>query len=37
MTHIVSLAVKEEKMGRKRGGEKNKKFYITINQKEVKR
>lgn len=31
MTHIVSLTAKEKKMGEKRGGEKNKNFYITIN------
>jgi len=28
MTHIVSLAAKEKKMGGKRGGEKNKKSIL---------
>lgn len=30
MTHIVSSTAKEKKMGGKRGGEKNKNFYIKI-------
>lgn len=31
MTHIVSLTVKEEKIGRKRGGGEKQKIHITIN------